>query len=787
MPLPKPHKGESQSDFMSRCVPEAIGSGDDKRPQDQAVAMCLNAWRDAHPGAAPAPKEIAEWRDKLKKILARAEFDAPEADDDEAYDDFMDRCMDRAPDDMDDDEAQQMCQTSWEDSHGDGDIGDKRFKTHAEPVHGMEFVLSDETPDRIGDVITAAGWDLENFKKNPIALFNHRSDAPIGKWAGLRVDKGALRGKLQLAPQGTSARIDEIRALVDADILRAVSVGFRSLASEPRKIDGRYVGEIFTKQELLETSLVSVPANPNALAIAKGLGISSATIDLVFAGHGDRGGIRRRGINGGHAEIHRRRKGNLMSSLSQRIAALQTQIAGKTQELEAHLERLNDDNVSDADMQKTADLNVEIAQKKKHLETMLAAEKTLAGQADDGTGQHRQLVVIRPGEKGGERRDGDTAAAPTIVGSRRKEITALDLIVRAGVVRWHSKVFDRSPDDSRVRIYGQDEPTKVVCDWLVRAASAPADTVTPTWATELVQQIWAEFMPLLVPKSVFTKLSGLGLTLSFGRAGKINIPTRSRTPTVAGSFVGEGQPIPVRQAGFATQRMTPKKMAVITTWTREMDEHSIPAIEGLLREAIQEDTSVSIDTVLIDNNPATTIRPQGLLNGVVAAGAGSPAGGVIAVNADVKAMTTKLAVDTYGNIRRPCWLMNVTEVNNAKQAMTSLGTFPYRDEINAGNLSGYPFAESATVPPGTIILVDAADFVSISGNDWRFEISDQATLHMEDTTPLPLAAPGSPATVAAPQRSLWQTNSLGLRLILPLNWLQRRAGTVEFMTGVNWA
>ena len=168
MPLPKPHKGESQSDFMSRCVPEAIGSGDDKRPQDQAVAMCLGAWRDAHPGAAPAPKEIGEWRDKLKKILARAEFDAPEPDDDEAYDDFMDRCMDRAPDDMDDDEAQQMCQTSWEDSHGDdgdGDIGDKRFKTHAEPVHGMEFVLSDETPDRIGDVITAAGWDLENFKK----------------------------------------------------------------------------------------------------------------------------------------------------------------------------------------------------------------------------------------------------------------------------------------------------------------------------------------------------------------------------------------------------------------------------------------------------------------------------------------------------------------------------------------------------------------------------------------------------------------------------------------------
>src|SRR5262249_59224689 len=98
-----------------------------------------------------------------------------------------------------------------------------------------------------------------------------------------------------------------------------------------------------------------------------------------------------------------------------------------------------------------------------------------------------------------------------------------------------------------------------------------------------------------------------------GQAGKIVIPTRSRTPTIAGSFVGEGQAIPVRQGAFTSQTLTPKKMAVITTFTREMADHSTPAIEGVLREAIQVDTSVALDSVLLDNNAATAAAAPGVV------------------------------------------------------------------------------------------------------------------------------------------------------------------------------
>jgi len=159
-------------------------------------------------------------------------------------------------------------------------------KSHAKELPGLEFVLSDETPDRVGDIIVAAGWQTANFEKNPIALFGHRADFPLGTWKNLRVEKTKLVGELSLAPPGTSDRIDEVRRLVEANILKAVSVGFRDIESVPIDPKAPYGGMRFTKSELVECSLVAVPANPNALAISKSLNISTDVQRLVFAEQG---------------------------------------------------------------------------------------------------------------------------------------------------------------------------------------------------------------------------------------------------------------------------------------------------------------------------------------------------------------------------------------------------------------------------------------------------------------------------------------------------------------------
>lgn len=783
MPI-KPGKDETKTDWMGRCVPEMMGaSGGTKRPQEQAVAACSTMWEAAHPKGEPPPKSLERDSDD--------DIDTPDPDDDESQDDFIDRCIDEVmsdDDSVDQDVAQNACQLAWEEARGADGV---KHKTHSEEVHGMNFILSDESVDRMGDVIQSDGWDTEAFKRNPIALFNHMSSFPIGTWANIRVEDKALRGKLQLAPKGTSDRIDEIRKLIDAGILKAVSVGFIDHQSEQRKSDdGKWAGSRYLKQELIETSLVSVPANPNALAIAKSLKVSPQTLELVFAKHGNRDPIRRRGFVGKHAETSPIRKGAAMS-LAQRITDLQAELIEHRDALQAHLAKVNDSNVSDADVQMSRDLNATIKQCDNQLAVLIDSEKALGSTADNGNG-NGNAANGKSGSRALALTDhrGNSSSAPANAAVLKRadgEIDSLGYLVRSAVVGYLAKTTGRPPDEVRQRYYGDDEPTRGICEIILRAPSAPAMTTVTGWAQELVQQIYTDFMQLLYAKAIMRRLAGMGLALNFGQAGRIIIPTRSRTPTIAGSFVGEGMAIPVRQGQFASQTLVPKKVAVISVWTREMNDHSIPAIEGLIREAVQIDTSVAIDTVLIDANPATVIRPAGLLNGVASL-TPTAGGGLNALIGDIKLVIQALVSGTFGNIRSPAWLMNPGDMLAASLASAAnTGIFPFRDEIKNGTLNNIPIIDSVTVAPHQMILVDAADFVVVGGEAPRLELSDQATLHMEDTNPLDLVGPGSPGVVAAPQRSLFQTDSIALRMVMPLNWVQRRAGTIAWTTATTWS
>ena len=140
----------------------------------------------------------------------------------------------------------------------------------------MEFVLSDEGVDRMGDVIRASGWDLTHFKANPIALFGHDHSNILGVWENVRVEGKSLLGRLKLAKPGTSPLIDTVRSLIDQRILKAVSVGFQPIEAQPRK-GGGYD---FIKSALHEVSVVAVPANPNALALVKAL--QPELVDKLF-------------------------------------------------------------------------------------------------------------------------------------------------------------------------------------------------------------------------------------------------------------------------------------------------------------------------------------------------------------------------------------------------------------------------------------------------------------------------------------------------------------------------
>ena len=119
--------------------------------------------------------------------------------------------------------------------------------------------------DRAGDVIEKDAWlkgGLDNFKSNPILLFNHDYDTPIGKATALEVTEYGLKIEGMI-----SKSAGKIAEMVKEGILGAFSVGFRIKdADNIEETDGLRIKDA----ELFEVSVVSVPANQSAIfSVAK--------------------------------------------------------------------------------------------------------------------------------------------------------------------------------------------------------------------------------------------------------------------------------------------------------------------------------------------------------------------------------------------------------------------------------------------------------------------------------------------------------------------------------------
>lgn len=128
----------------------------------------------------------------------------------------------------------------------------------------IRVVVSTPQPDRVKDVMEPKGCDIANYKLNPIVLADHNPKTPIGN-AAIEVKDQRVEAVITFAPQGVSAKADEYCGLAKAGILNTVSPGFRELDTSPIKGGGVHI----KSWELLELSLVSVPANPDAVVIGR--------------------------------------------------------------------------------------------------------------------------------------------------------------------------------------------------------------------------------------------------------------------------------------------------------------------------------------------------------------------------------------------------------------------------------------------------------------------------------------------------------------------------------------
>lgn len=212
--LPKPNKGESREDFLSRCMgdSEANASFPDEQ---QRYAFCNSQWDSAKAAEGPM------------KAICEAEVKA------------------------------------------------------AEEPRTLNFVISSAKVDRSNDTISQDGWSLDAYRKNPVVLWSHDPSMPIGRAVEIGVAGGKLRSKTEFVPADNpefGKLADGLYQMYKGGFLSATSVGFLPLEYAFADDPARKGGIDFKTAELMEYSLVSVPANSEALIEGKAAGIDVAPL-----------------------------------------------------------------------------------------------------------------------------------------------------------------------------------------------------------------------------------------------------------------------------------------------------------------------------------------------------------------------------------------------------------------------------------------------------------------------------------------------------------------------------
>jgi hypothetical protein len=145
---------------------------------------------------------------------------------------------------------------------------------NSEADRTIDFVITSEAVDRMTDTIRLGGWKTQNYVRNPVVLWAHDDSIPaIGRGTNLRVENGAMRSTAAFATREVYPLADTIYQLVLGKFIGAASVGFIPLKATAAKGKDRPFGLDIIEQELLEWSVVNIPANPECLTQARSVGI----------------------------------------------------------------------------------------------------------------------------------------------------------------------------------------------------------------------------------------------------------------------------------------------------------------------------------------------------------------------------------------------------------------------------------------------------------------------------------------------------------------------------------
>jgi HK97 family phage prohead protease len=138
----------------------------------------------------------------------------------------------------------------------------------------VEVRMSTATIARDGHILIPQGGKFENYKKNPVVLWNHDTDDfPVGRSEQITVEADEIVSRVRFPPMGISPRADTCRGLAKTGFLNGVSVGFDPEDGEPLDPRNPRGGMRITDWDLIELSFCCVPVDTDALVTSRALNL----------------------------------------------------------------------------------------------------------------------------------------------------------------------------------------------------------------------------------------------------------------------------------------------------------------------------------------------------------------------------------------------------------------------------------------------------------------------------------------------------------------------------------
>jgi len=598
-------------------------------------------------------------------------------------------------------------------------------------------------PDRVGDVIEPLGVEF----KNPLPLLlYHDSHKPVGFATFKKPTKAGVEFTASIPtieePGTLRDRVEEAWQSVKSGLISGVSIGFRSLEEAFNKDTN---GFRFIRSEVMELSLVTIPANASATIL------TVKQLDLAASGRHSPG------VTGLPVVSAVKAAPRMAPTTTEQITSFTNTRAAKDAERTAIMTKAAETGVT-LD-QEQSDRYDELALDIKSIDAHLVRLNEM--EVSNVTAATRITSTATDAEKAALLRGGGSTVQVSVKSNLPKgtAFTRFCMAMASGkgdsyatlerAKQWH----DTTPE------------VELMC----KAAVAVGTTTDATWAGPLVvsQPMINEFLELLRPRTLLGRVPGLK-QVPFN----VTVPTQTTGGTYG--WVGQNKPKPVTKADYATVTLGFNKAAGIIVLSEELVRLSTPSAENLVREEMIAGMGAFLDTQFVDPAVAVSagVNPASITNGAATIASSGVTGAAAKVD-----LASRVAVFAAANIPLDgaVWLMNDSNAFGLGLSLNALGQplFPGVGQTG-GTLLGIPVIVSNNVG-ARVILVHAPSILYADEGGVRIDVSREASVQMD-------SAPTDTVDATTVYLSLWQRNLVGLKAERFITWIRARTAAVTYIT-----